>query len=37
MSRNYRSDHETPWKFDVLETSIFVLSTPNFRGATISR
>ena len=26
-----------PWKFDVLKTSIFVLRTSNFRGATISR
>ena len=26
-----------PWKFDVLKTSIFVLRSSNFRGATISR
>ena len=37
MSRNYIGLVVAPWKFDVLETSIFVLRTSNFRGATISR
>ena len=48
MSRNYRSDLVSPWKLDVLKTSIFaleasllgqifVLRTSNLRGATISR
>ena len=24
LSRNYRSDSDAPWKFDVVKTSIFV-------------